>query len=290
MRTASLRDIARALGGEVSGSQVLAPGPAHGPRDRSLSVRLSATAPDGFLTHSFAGDRFEDCRDHVRSRLDLPLRDRMPRPKRRDPDDAKSAPARARWLWHQRQPIAGSLAERYLVETRGLSGPFPATLSFLPARDGYPPTLIAALGLPTEPEPGLLAISDDAVMAVHLIRLKDNGSGKSDIKPNKITVGRAALGSPIVLAPPNDLLALSIVEGIEDALSIHAAVGVGSWASGGATRMPALAATVPRWIECVTVVAHPDDAGRRHATELAKQLEVRGFETILNLLGGGATP
>jgi hypothetical protein len=31
-----LRSIARALGGEISGNQVLAPGPGHGPRDRSL--------------------------------------------------------------------------------------------------------------------------------------------------------------------------------------------------------------------------------------------------------------
>ena len=40
-----LRGIARALGGEVAGAQVLAPGPGHGPRDRSLSVRLCASAP-----------------------------------------------------------------------------------------------------------------------------------------------------------------------------------------------------------------------------------------------------
>ena len=50
-----LRSLARALGGEVANGRVLCPGPGHGPRDRSLSVRLSATAPDGFLVHSFAG-------------------------------------------------------------------------------------------------------------------------------------------------------------------------------------------------------------------------------------------
>jgi putative DNA primase/helicase len=65
----SLRQIAHALGGEVSGCEVRAPGPGHGPRDRSLSVKLSASSPDGFLVHSFAGDDFKHCRDYVKSKL-----------------------------------------------------------------------------------------------------------------------------------------------------------------------------------------------------------------------------
>jgi hypothetical protein len=39
--------IARTLGGQAMGHVVLAPGPSHSPKDRSLSVRLSANAPDG---------------------------------------------------------------------------------------------------------------------------------------------------------------------------------------------------------------------------------------------------
>ena len=52
----SLRGIARALGGEVIGGQVLCAGPNHSAKDRSLSIRLSSTAPDGFIVQSFAGD------------------------------------------------------------------------------------------------------------------------------------------------------------------------------------------------------------------------------------------
>src|SRR5262245_56379423 len=51
-----LRSIARALGGEISGRQILAAGPGHSRSDRSLSVRIEPEAPDGFLVHSFAGD------------------------------------------------------------------------------------------------------------------------------------------------------------------------------------------------------------------------------------------
>jgi len=67
-----LRALARALGGEVRDGQVFAPGPGHSPIDRSLSVKLDGSAPDGFLVHSFASDDAIVCRDHVRDKLNLP--------------------------------------------------------------------------------------------------------------------------------------------------------------------------------------------------------------------------
>src|SRR5215216_4988848 len=66
-----LRTLARALGGEVSGQQVLAPGPGHTAKDRSMAVKVEPTAPDGFVVHSFAGDDPLACKDHVRERAGL---------------------------------------------------------------------------------------------------------------------------------------------------------------------------------------------------------------------------
>ena len=57
-----LRSIAAALGGEVSGGQVICPGPAHSPNDRSLSIRLDMNAPDGFVVFSHAGDDAIACK------------------------------------------------------------------------------------------------------------------------------------------------------------------------------------------------------------------------------------
>jgi hypothetical protein len=68
----SLRAIAAALGGEVSGNSVLAPGPGHSKRDRSLSVTPSPSAHDGFLVHSFCGDDPIACKDYVREKLGQP--------------------------------------------------------------------------------------------------------------------------------------------------------------------------------------------------------------------------
>ena len=71
-RQVSLRQLARALGGDVGNGEVLAPGPGHSAGDRSLSVKLDSAAPDGFLVHSFAGDDPIVCRDYVRQKLGLP--------------------------------------------------------------------------------------------------------------------------------------------------------------------------------------------------------------------------
>jgi len=186
--------------------------------------------------------------------------------------------AKARWLWSRRKPIAGSIAETYLREARGYSGPLPSTLAFLPGSDKYPPALIAAIGFADEPEPGLLGIADNTVVGVHMTRLLPDGSGRERGDGAKITIGKNTTGTPIVLAPPNDLLALAISEGIEDALTAHGALGVGAWAAGSAGRLPALAEAVPKYIEAVTIIEDDDAAGRRGARELADRLIARGFE------------
>ena len=162
--------------------------------------------------------------------------------------------------------------------------PLPATLGFLPARGDHPPAMIAAFGLASEIEPGVLSIRVNAITGVHLTRLRSDGAGKiDDGSEAKIMVGHSK-GSPIVLAPPNDLLGLAISEGIEDALSLHQATGLGAWAAGSASRLPALAEAVPPYIGCAAVVMDDDDAGRRHAPALVKCLNDRGIHVRSNAL------
>lgn len=87
-----LRSLAHALGGEVSGGQVLAPGPGHSKDDRSLAVRPSADAPGGFVVHSFAGDDALACRDHVRAKAGMGEW----RPEPREPSPVEKMAARGR--------------------------------------------------------------------------------------------------------------------------------------------------------------------------------------------------
>jgi hypothetical protein len=61
---------------------------------------------------------------------------------------------KARWLWRQSELITGTIGETYFRNARGYRGVLPTTVRFLPARDGYPPAVIAAFGLTHEIAPG----------------------------------------------------------------------------------------------------------------------------------------
>jgi phage/plasmid primase-like uncharacterized protein len=203
---------------------------------------------------------------------------------RQEPDEYERRQAsKAAYLWLQRYPIKSSPAETYLRK-RGYAGPLPATLGYLkPEKPGRHPAMIAAFGIPDEPEPGRVGEPRGAVTAIHLTLLRPDGSDKADVKSNKIVIGRP-LNRPIVLAPPNDLLGLAICEGIEDALSVHQATGLGAWAAGSAPFLPKLADTVPEYIEVVHILVDDDESGFNNGNELLRRLRARGFEVIPKLL------
>ena len=304
----SLRTLAAALGGDVSGHGVLAPGPGHSPRDRSLSIVASAASPCGFIVHSHAGDDWRDCHSYVCERLGLPA---FKAPERRpvnalqntyDNLERKPAYFNARHeysistvgapkaamrdkaalaarLWNTRNPITEDCpAWLYLRQTRGYAGAIPATLGYLPANGKHAPAMIAAFGFCEEPEPGLIDPPAN-VTGVHITRLTPDGSKSPEDKP-KIMLGPSA-GLPIVLAPVNDLLGMAITEGIEDGLSVFAETGLGIWAAGSAGNIPKIAAAIPSYVECVTIFAHRDETGMRFAKEAARLIAAMGTEVHL---------
>jgi hypothetical protein len=203
-------------------------------------------------------------------------------PVKQQPDQDKLR--RARRLWRQSLPARGTIAETYLRTRRCWVDS--ETVRFLPARDEYPPALIVPFGIPTEPEPGVLDMATTDIHGIQLTKLKPDGSGKADVEPKKITLGQC-VGYPIVLAPPSDMTALTIAEGVEDALSNHLVSGRGAWCAGGASRLPHLADRVPAYIESVTVLVDDNDAGRRGSEGLTRRLHARGME-VLMLPSGGA--
>lgn len=208
-------------------------------------------------------------------------------------DNAAEQRRKARWLWSQRLPVTGTIAEKYLREARDITCPLPPTLAFLPpSKPGHHPALISAFGLCDESEPGIIAAPRE-VVAVHLTLLLPDGSGKIEVeKPdsNKLIIASPSC-RPIVVAPPNDLMGLAITEGIEDALSAHQALGLGAWAAGSAPHMGKLDgvepdfsdSVVPDWIDCVTIYADADadQQGERNAAKLADRLRSRGIEVII---------
>ena len=291
-------DIAAALRGHRSGDGWLCrcPVPSHGQgrgdKNPSLFIRDGDRAPL-FHCHGLC-DRADVVNELQRRGLlegkQAPARQRpVARGHPETKQEAGSASDRftvARSIAARRRPAKGTIVETYLRDVRGYSGSIPATIGFLPATGRYAPAMIALFGVAEEPEPGVLELPVDRVAGIHLTRLQPDGSGKAG-NPAKIMIGKGSTGSPIVLAPPNDLLGLAITEGIETGLSIHQATGLGVWAAGTAGRMPPLADVVPSYMDTVTIAAEDDASGRKGALELAARLKARGICTELRFLGGG---
>jgi hypothetical protein len=272
------------------------PCPICGPERRSPINRRRKVLRVWRLEPGFATYHCARCgaRGHVRDDYSRPQIDRAEFERRlaaaraeaaeRECSSAAERLSKALWLWKSRKPIVGSIAETYLRQARGYRGTIPATLGYLAPRGDHGPAMIAAFGMAYEPEPRLLEIADIAVRGVHITRLASDGSTKAGTDRDKIMLG-SSIGYPIVLAPANDLLGLAIAEGIEDALSVHDDIQFGAWAAGAASRLPALADVVPRYIEAVTIAVDADDDGQRNANDLAERLLARGIEVRLALAG-----
>jgi putative DNA primase/helicase len=246
--------IARTLGGEVSGrNTILCPGPGHSPKDRSLSVKLDPTAPEGFLTFSHSGDDWRACRGHVRERLGLPTwepgdeqRRTIPQhhidkwdlasieaeanePPRAWTEDELLSIAKAQRMWEQGRDPRGTLAERFLHDGRKLdlptelAGPVLRFHPRCPWRDEntgrtlFIPALIAAF----------TSIFDNSITAVHRIRVDQPERWPKTERRMLGIVSRAAIKLD---ALDGDTLAIG--EGVETGMAARELGFKPTWALG----------------------------------------------------------
>jgi Toprim domain-containing protein len=264
-----LRSIARALVGEVVGAQVLAPGPNHSRRDRSLSVALSASSPDGFLAHSHCGDDWRDCRDHVRERLGLDPKawkatSRDSRPQLRPqtiakPDDNVERTAAALRLWSEGVDPAGTPVETYLSSRR---------LEL--AVDGevlrWHSRLRAMLAL-------FRNIATDSPQAVSRTYLDHEAR-----KIERRFLGPVG-GAAIKLDADEDVLGwLHIGEGVETILVARMLGLKPTWALGSAGAIAAF--PVLSGIECLSLLREHDDANKRAAIACGTRWKAAGREVF----------
>ena len=273
-----LRAIARALGGEVVGRQVLAPGPGHSRQDRSLSVTISATAPEGFLAFSHAGDDFAECRDHVKRALGLPTerpapQTRTPRAPQPRPDDAEREARRAKYIAQtvaELQPIIGTPGERYLRETRRIdTSAIADVLERTDAIGWHPSVLFREEGhaLHDKRIGCIVAVLTDPVTAdptggitrtyLHEGRKITKAKGLGPAGIARLDLDERVLGG------------LFLAEGLETALAA-ASIGLRPMWSVGSTAIMARLPVIGG-IEAITVLADNDanGAGERAARELA---------------------
>lgn len=262
-----LRSMARALGGVVSGRQVLCPGPNHSRNDRSLSVRPSPQSPTGFITFSHAGDDFADCRDYVAQRLGVPLDawrtrggDHRSAPvftvPEGSPADDEARIARAVEIWNEGRDPAGTVVARYLA-SRGLTLPERASdvIRYHPrcpwgdkasGRTIFVPAMVAPMR----------AVIGDRITAVHRTRLTDDGR-----KVDRMMLGPAR-GSAVKLDPDEDVTtSLAVGEGIETCLAARQLGIRPAWAMTSTANLKSL--PVLPGVEVITFLAEWDQASVR---------------------------
>ncbi len=270
-----LHALARALGGEVSGRQVLAPGPGHSPRDRSLSVLVDADAPEGFVVYSHSGDDPLACRDHVRAAAGLPERyvvDRRRSPVRRSPmpaaDPAPDPEALALW---DGAHVEGELVGRYLAG-RGIRS-FPRSIR-----------QTGVLRFGRTPMPAMIAGvqgPDRRLIAVQTTLLTWQGK-KAPVSNPKTTTGRLGRGA-VRLGKAGEVL--GIAEGVETALSAQQLSDVPCWASLGCHRLAKL--WIPPEVRELHIFADNDPAGRRDAEVAAAHFTRQGLAVRLRWPAAG---
>jgi hypothetical protein len=277
---------ARALGGDYSGGQILVPGPGHSRHDRSLSVRFSADAPDGFVVHSFSSDDPIVCRDHVKAVLGIGReyrcerrRPEAPRPAvERAAQDKRNA-ALAAEVWSEGVPVMEHPIGRVYAKARNVDMGS-AALRFHPACktriDGKLMTLpaIVAKLVPVD--------SIDTLIAIQRTFLVANGSGKADLPGGARRMLGNAAGAVCKLSPDEDVTTvLGIGEGVESTLSlslIPEAHGVPVWATMSANALSAF--PVFPGVEVLWIAVDNDKAGLEASAALSKRWREAGHEVF----------
>jgi hypothetical protein len=258
------RAVARALGGDIAGrNAVVAPGPGHSRRDRSLSIKLDPNAPEGFVVHSFADDDPIQCRDYVRSalRLDKPERPHRPAQEhRRQYPRGNDRRVRDALAWFgEAGPLEGSPAWLYLT-SRGVAGVIPDDGTVLRFHSRCPfsgrrvPALVALFRDIRSNEP----------RAIHRRPLSLAGKALSH------WVAYAPTGGAAIKLCPDDAIAhtaeLAIGEGVETTLSGMQCGFSPAWAVGDAGHLDAF--PVLDGVSTLTIFVDNDDNGRGQCAAL----------------------
>ena len=263
-----IRTLARLLDGDVAGrAKVLCPGPGHSRRDRSLQVTLSDDHDDGFIVHSFAGDDWRDCRDHVRGRLGMgnwQPTERQPRQHIVRPPRADSL---ALVIWNEAIDAHDTAVERYLASRQLTLPPGADVLRFHPACPFGSTKTAAMVAL-------VRNIESNEPQAIHRTALDRTG---------KMSLGPISGGAIKLTLDENVTIALGLAEGVETALSMQRLpewLGSPVWSvisASGISKFPLLAG-----IETLAIAADndgADGAGEKATIEVIERWQER--ETLV---------
>lgn len=280
----TLPTIAKALGGVVTGGQVLAPGPGHSAQDRSLSVRIGETGKPIVFSH--AGDDKRRCLEYVEKRLGITWQPDSPsfggsvsskangsklaNGLESQPVDKRQASALR--IWSESVDPRGTLVETYLASRQLELSDFVAmtTLRFHPAcpfGEGVRhPCMVAAFR----------SIETGAVVAIHRTALTADAK-KIDRKMLGPVIGAAIMFSDL----DAERGALAAGEGIESAMSGLAMGFAPAWALGSAGSIAKL--PVVNGVDTLTILGEHDRANAEAARACGARWSEAGREVLIAL-------
>jgi hypothetical protein len=170
-------------------------------------------------------------------------------------------------LWREAYSLPVTIVERYL-KSRGLKIPLSSTLRFHP-RCPHPSeaTLPAMIGLVEHERHG--------AVAVHRTYLKEDGSAKANVDPNKASLGPVS-GGAVRLSPAQPDQWLVVAEGVETTLSVMQACGLPGWGALSASGLSKL--VLPNSVNMVLICADNDGnaVGQRAANAAAERFLAEG--------------
>jgi putative DNA primase/helicase len=292
---AHLHDIAKALGGEVCGRSVRAPGPKSSPKGRSLEVRIEPRAPGGLFVMDWRDGEHLVAKDHVMRLLGRQdewrkqkEEDRVTAPPQRAADKAhepEPEPVNRRLalaIWKESQHPRGTPVEAYLTRERGLPLPVdavPRALRFHPAcpfGGGIRRPAMVAL---------VRNIRTNEPQAIHRTVLDWEGRKAVVNGRDRWTLAPTSGGAVKLTADAEITTCLGIGEGIESTLSLRrmpeADPALPLWSllsTSGMRAIEPLAGIESLW---VAVDHDPSGGGERAARVCATNWHAAGAEVLL---------
>lgn len=283
----NLRHIAKALGGTVSGNQVIAPGPHHSKEDRSMAVFIDPYSPDLFRVHSYAGDDWKLCRDYVKAKLGIedtrqrhsePRREWIATPKPAAQIDDALRTTKALAIWGEARNLEGTPGLTYLakreIDIERLPGDLHRSLRWHPSCPWETGRHGCIVGLMTD------ALTGEP-KAIH----------RTAVTPSGDKVGKKMLGPSggcVIRLWPDEIVTCGLVlgEGIETTLAAATRLTVNhtrlipAWAAcsaSGIAKLPVLSG-----IEALTILVDndPNNVGQRAAAECSARWTEAGREVL----------
>ena len=246
------------------------------PLHRGCSLILRDGDGGRLLVRCWGGCPARDVLAELRRRglIDYPASDsRLPITRTSLENDAART-TRALAIWREAQPIADTIAVRYLASRGIMFDTWPTRLRYH-AQCPRPRDDAGGMVLPLPAMVALVEREGAGPVAVHRTYLRSDGSGKANVEPDKASLG-AVGGGAVRLGTPREHEWLAVAEGIETALAVATACAMPAWAALSAGGIKKL--ILPRHATRVIIAADCDASGtgQRAARDAAQRWLAEG--------------